>query len=137
MMKKLLLVISLFCSFTANAHDKSGSLGESASATDIFAVSCGDNTHQVYFELLATLPNGSPSDLKVSVELLGGKNTITVTDESSVDNLKSRSVDIQSSSLIVLINKNKAGKANFTIQYHCESASGDHTETEINQIQNQ
>lgn len=136
-MKKLLLVIGLLYTFTANAHDKSGSLGESASATDIFAVSCGDNTHQVYFELFATLPKGAPSDLKVSTELLGGKNTITVTDESSVDNLKSRGVDVQTSSLIVLVNKNRAGKANFAMQYHCESASGDHTETDINQLQNQ
>lgn len=141
MMKKMkyaaLLVVTLFFPFTANAHDQSGLLGDSASATDIFSVSCGNNTHQVYFELYASLPKGSPSDLQVSAELLGGKGTITVTDESSVDNLKSRGVNVESSSLIILVNKNKAGKANFAMQYHCEAASGDHTETEINQIQNQ
>lgn len=136
-MKKLLLVITLFNSFSVMAHDKSGSLGDSASATDIFTVSCGDNTHQVYFELYASLPKGSPADLKVSAELLGGKNTITVTDQSSVDTLKSRGVYVETNSLIVLVNKNKSGKANFAMQYHCESALGDHTDTEINQIQNQ
>jgi hypothetical protein len=137
MMKKLLVVVGLLCSFSANAHDKSGNLGDSASATDIFAISCGDNTHQVYFELFATLPKGSPSDLKVSTEVLGGKETVTITDSSSVDNTKSRGVYIQANSIIVLVNKNRTGKANFALQYHCESASGDHTDTEINQIQNQ
>ncbi len=137
MMKKLLLVIALFNSFSVMAHDKSGNLGDSASATDIFTVSCGENTHQVYFELYASLPKGSPLDLKISAELLGGKNTITVTDQSSVDTLKSRGVYVETNSLIILVNKNQSGKANFAMQYHCESALGDHTDTEINQIQNQ
>jgi hypothetical protein len=141
MIKKInraaLLFIVLFCSFTVKAHDKNGTLGDNASATDIFTIGCGENTHQVYFELFASLPKGSPSNLVVSAELLGGKDTITVTDESSADKLKSRSVYVESSSLIILINKNMNGKANFAMQYHCESASGDHTDSEINQIQNQ
>ena len=140
MIKKIncvaLLFVVLFYS-TAKAHDKSGTLGDNASATDIFTVGCGENTHQVYFELFASLPKGSPSNLVVSAELLGGKDTITVTDESSADGLKSRGVYVESSSLIILINKNMNGKANFAMQYHCEAASGDHTDTEINQIQNQ
>lgn len=136
-MKKLVLVVGLFCTFTANAHDKSGTLGDNASATDIFTVGCGEKTSHVYFELFASLPKGSPSNLKVSAELLGGKDTITVTDESSIDTLKSRGVYVETSSLIIFLNKNMAGKANFAIQYHCEAASGDHTDTEINQIQNQ
>jgi hypothetical protein len=133
MIKKInraaLLFVVLFCSFTVKAHDKSGTLGDNASATDIFTIGC--------FELFASLPKGSPSNLVVSAELLGGKDTITVTDESSADKLKSRSVYVESSSLIILINKNMNGKANFAMQYHCESASGDHTDSEINQIQNQ
>ena len=129
--------MSLLYTLTASAHDKSGNLGDGASATDIFTISCGENTHQVYFELYASLPTGSPSELKVSAELLGGKDTVTVTDESSVDSLKSRGVYIETSRLSILVNKNKSGKANFAMQYHCEAASGDHTDTEINQIQNQ
>lgn len=131
------LFFTLTFSIQIHAHDVGGNLGISPSATDIFGISCGENTAKVYFELYASLPKGSPSDLLVSAELLGGQNTITVTDNSSVDKLKSRGVFVGSQGIIVLVNKNKAGKANFALQYHCESATGVHTDTEITQLQNQ
>ncbi len=133
-MKKLVLIVGLFYSFTAIAHEKKDVLGKSASATDIFKISCDANTDKVYFELFSSLPKGSPSNLVVSAELLGGKDTITV---SSVNQSKSRSVNVQAKTLTILVNKNMAGIANFEMQYHCEAASGDHTATEINRPQNQ
>lgn len=135
-MKKLLLVAGLFCTVTANAHNKSGTLGESASATDIYTITCtSENTH-VFFKMFTTLPKGSPKDIVVSAELLGGKDTVTV---SSPNNISTQLADIQSVGIIVLVNKNKTGKANFAMDFHCMTASGGHdpASTYITQIQNQ
>ena len=136
MMKKLLLVIGLFCSFTVNAHIQSGSLGESASATDIYNITCTSGNTHVSFDIFTKLPKGSPRDIVVSAELLGGKDTVTV---SSPNNIRTQSADIQSVGIIVLVNKNKTGKATFTMQFHCMTASGVHNSdsTDINQLQNQ
>ena len=131
------LIVFAFCSSLVNAHDSNGSLGDSASATDILAISCENSTTNVYFQFFSYLPKGEVSDLVVSAQLLGGKNTLTVTDESVVDTFSSRPVDVNSNGLVVLINKNKPGKANYAIQYHCETAAGEHTDTEITQLQNQ
>jgi hypothetical protein len=60
-----------------------------------------------------------------------------MTDPNSSDKLPSRGDEIQSNGVIILVNKNKTGKANFALDYHCQAASGDHTGTEITQIQNQ
>lgn len=136
MIKKLLLVIGLFYSFSANAHDKGGKLGDSASATDIYNITCtSENTH-VSFDMITTLPKGSPTDIVVSAELLGEKDTVTV---SSPNHIRTQSADIQSVGIIVLVNKNKTGKATFDMQFHCMTASGVHNpdNTDINIIQDQ
>ena len=101
----LLYVIS-FLSINAQAHDQSGSLGDPASSTDIYTVNCDSDTTNVFFDIYAYLPKGSPLDLVISAQLIGGKDTITVTDSNSSDKLFSRGVDIQSNGLIILVNKN-------------------------------
>ena len=140
-MKKIqqlaLLSVILLPSLTVVAHEQSGTLGDAASATDIYTIVCEAGSSQVYFDFYSSLPKGSPTDLVLSAQVLGGKNTITMTDPNSSDKLPSRGDEIQSDGLIVLVNKNKTGKANFALDYHCQSASGDHTGTEITQIQNQ
>ena len=133
----LFFIISLSATLNIEAHEQSGSLGDVASSTDIYAVICEEGSTKVYFDFYGSLPKGSPTDLIISAQILSGQNTLTITDPNSSDRLPSRGEEIQSDGLILLVNKNKAGKANFTLNYHCQAASGDHTGTEISQIQNQ
>jgi hypothetical protein len=137
-MKKILYIALLsvisFLSINTQAHDKDGTLGEAASATNVYIIDCdSENTH-VSFDMITTLPKGSPTDIVVSAELLGGKDTVTV---SSPNHVRTPSADIQSIGMTVLVNKNKTGKANFAMQYHCMTASGNHNPdgTSIRQMQ--
>jgi|694.fasta_scaffold145618_1 hypothetical protein len=118
----LLSVIS-FSSINTQAHDLERDLGESASATDVYIIDCDiENTH-VTFDMITTLPKGSPSDLIVSAELIGGGNTVTL---SSPNNIRAESADIQSVKMTVLVHKNKMGKANYRMDYHCMTPAGTH-----------
>lgn len=135
--QRLVLVsIILLSPLTIHAHDEIGSLGEAASATNIYVIDCdSENTH-VSFDMFTNLPKSSPTDIVVSAELIGSENTVTV---SSPNHIRTPSADIQSVGMMVLVNKNKRGKANFTMQFHCMTASGYHDPagTSIKPVQNQ
>jgi hypothetical protein len=118
----LLSVIS-FSSINIQAHDLVGDLGEPASATDVYIIDCDiENTH-VTFDMRTILPKGSPTDIVLSAELIGGKDTVTL---SSPNKIRTQSADIQSVGMTVLIHKNKTGKAFFEANYHCFTPAGTH-----------
>ena len=129
----LLLVLSLDALVATGDQTNIFQLGDTAESTDILSVLCEDtaNTASIFFHIYSSLPKGSPSDLVVSAEVFGGTNTITVTDSSSSDKLYSRDVEVPAKGIVILVNKNKAGKVNYTIESHCWSASHVHLKTEI------
>lgn len=129
----LLLVLSLNVLVAISDQTQIYQLGDAAESTDILSVICQDtaNTASVFFHIYSSLPKGSPSGLVVSAEIFGGTNTITVTDSSSSDKLYSRDLEIPAKGLVILVNKNKTGKVNYTIESHCWSASHVHLDTNI------
>jgi hypothetical protein len=130
----ILLLISVVYTSIASAHDQPGSLGAAAKATDMYLVTCSPdgnlNTDHLFVQVI-----GEASGPKVSAQVFkkvgGALNT-------------SASVDIGTKVLrggngvyTVTVDKSAAGIANYSLSYHCQSGSDDHTLTDIDPLQDQ
>lgn len=137
MVKALMLLVAMIVfSCVAQAHDYSSDLGQDKSATDFHSISCGNGTDYVYFNIVSFEP--SSSDILVSAKIIG-ENTFSVTDSLSADMNKSVEIAVptKTDSVLILVSKNKAGNVSYTIDFHCQSANGNHTETDLSTLQNQ
>lgn len=133
-LKSLGLFAIILFSSVAQAHDYSGDLGQEKAATDFHAISCGSGTDTLFFDLISY--DASSSDTLVTASVISG-NAFSVTDPISTDVNKSIGIDVPTTDgVLLLIGKNKAGRVGYTIDFHCEGG-GEHTETDLNTLQNQ
>lgn len=124
------------------AHEESSPLGVSVTATDVHTISCfndGNGTPAfLLFELVAGAPANGPV---VSAQILVPDKQIVmnVTDPVSGDLAGSGEVRIDggTSPYRIIVNKAGAGKAFYTMTYHCETAGSIHTGTDQSYSQNQ
>lgn len=126
----------------APAHSVSGSLSTTAGATDFYQVTCDDdgNGPPAYLvtSILATSATALPH---VSVQ--DRKDTTTTvtnsTDPTNGDTSYSPEARLNGGGGLynVLIDKDGAGTQSYTFQFHCITADGTHTGTNIVSVQNQ
>jgi hypothetical protein len=128
-LKKLVITLSLVISVvyigSASAHDQFGALGAAAEATDMYRVTCtpgADPTDHLFVQVI-----GSNSGKKVSAQVFKGKMAVNTTESVAVGKVLSQG----DGDYIVTVDKSAAGPASYLISYHCQSISGDHTETNI------
>lgn len=140
-MKRLVVGILASLSLTTQAHDFSGSLGESVNATDYLWVNCkADGTitaDKLYFQLSSESP--ATSLPLVSAQIAKGNAVTNVTDLANGDSQPSRGVELVTGEGMyrITLNKNRAGKMNYSFVYHCQSNSGEHAETDTLMLQDQ
>lgn len=133
----------------ASAHSQSGSLGKistGAAATDVYQVNCFDDgggagaPSKLLVHVKDNLPNRSPV---LSVQITkGGLASTPSVDNTDGDGAYSPFVSLSKGAgdYTVVINKSSSivkGLENYSLEYHCESASGAHAGTDEIFSQNQ
>jgi hypothetical protein len=120
------------------AHDAGGPIdagGNNANATDYGYVSCFDDGNGPADHLSVQIDDDSPAvaGLLVSLQVSKDRKMINVTDPISGDDQPSQVVSLKGGNGIydISVNKTAAGVRNFGITYHCQTASGVHTGTDI------
>ncbi|MFO1419113.1 MAG: hypothetical protein U1E83_10645 [Methylotetracoccus sp.] len=128
----------------ASAHGQVGTLGSSATATDLYAVTCFTEanleTHHLLAQIKDDLPKRAP---KVSLQIIR-TDLATPVAASTTDNTDgddNYSPDVQAAGgngrYFVIVNKTAAGAENYTIQFHCQTADLKHTGTLVQTKQDQ
>lgn len=131
-------VLSLLGASVAFAHTVGGPIdvnSNNASATDLGYVYCSDDGVGPADHLDVQIEDQSPPvpGLIVSVQLLKNNKMINISDPDSGDGKASPYVSLKegNGSYFISVNKTKVGVRNFVINYHCMTASGDHTGTDV------
>ena len=136
-MKNFLFLALLSLSSNSFAHDFSSQLGDpksceanDISCTDYIYISCDNLTDKVHIEISGNKSAGSPI---ISAQIFKDTKAKNITSQGN------NIVDFQGGggAYQMTINKNKIGMVNYTLVYHCEDANGEHTETDLNELQNQ
>ena len=123
-MKRFIFLMLMGLSFNSFAHDYSGVLPTDASAVDFLVVSCdadGDMIpDKMYFKI------SSPDSKPLISAQVAKENFVTniTPNRGGVEVLQGRG------EYRITVDKNGAGIASYSIEYHCESG-GEHTETTI------
>ncbi|MEY4768000.1 MAG: hypothetical protein RL637_639 [Pseudomonadota bacterium] len=124
------------------AHEQTGSLGKSASATDLYQIQCFDNgdgtgnTARLVTQIIDSPPKVAA---KLSVQTVKAAKATNTTDAIDGDALGSPFASNYGGDgyYYVIVNKDGAGVESYTLDFHCQSSSGEHTGTEISSLQNQ
>ncbi len=129
-MKKYLFLILIGLANQGVAHDFGSQLGSDVSSTDYLRISCDSLADKVHLEISSSQLAGAPI---VSAQIFK---------ENKAKNISSQglnSIDFQGGGGVydVTVNKNKTGVAAYALVYHCEDANREHTETGLDEIQNQ
>jgi hypothetical protein len=139
--KTLLLVSMLTAGNAVLAHELSGALGSAASATDSYQVHCYDDGNgaadHLYFHIKDLLPNAAPV---VSAQVTMGRLAASTTDAVDGDAAYSPAINVKggnNSYYFVTVDKTKLGAENYSFEYHCMTATGSHTGTDILPLANQ
>jgi hypothetical protein len=136
-MKKFLFLALLSLSSNSFAHDFSSQLGDpksceanDISCTDYIYISCDNLTDKVHIEISGSKSVTAPI---ISAQIFKDSQAKNITTQGT------SSVDFQGGggAYKMTINKNKTGVVNYALVYHCEDANGEHTETDLNELQNQ
>ena len=129
-MKNFLFLALISLSSNGFAHDFSSRLSNDISSTDYIDISCDNLTDKIHIEISGNKSAGAPI---ISAQIFKDSKAKNITSQGA-----SR-VDFQGGggAYNMTINKNKIGEVNYTLVYHCEDANGDHTETDLNELQNQ
>lgn len=119
------------------AHTAGGPIGAAASATDVAAVTCYDNSDHLTVQIedrSAPVPG-----LLVSLQVAKGINMTNTTDPVSGDGQASPAVSLKGGNGEYRISANKTaeGGREISVVYHCEDSGGGHTGTEIELLQAQ
>lgn len=134
------LVLPLAQAGSVWAHEYSGALGKSASATDLYQVTCstdsGGDSDRLSIQVLDTAPAAAPL---VSVQVQKGASAANSTDAKDGDTTYSPLVSATSGNgaYNVLVNKTASGAENYKLEYHCQAKDGEHTGTSIFVLQSQ
>ncbi|MEN9896776.1 MAG: hypothetical protein RLZZ66_425 [Pseudomonadota bacterium] len=129
-MKNFLFLALISLSSNGFAHDFSSRLSNDISSTDYINISCDNLTDKIHIEISGNKSADAPI---ISAQIFKDSKAKNITTQGA-----SR-VDFQGGggAYNMTINKNKIGEVNYTLVYHCEDANGDHTETDLNELQNQ
>lgn len=129
-MKNFLFLVLLSLSSNSFAHDFSSQLGNDISSTDYIYISCDNLTDKIHIEISGSKTVGTPI---ISAQIFKDSQAKNITSQGN------NSVDFQGGggAYQMTINKNKTGVVNYALVYHCEDANGEHTETDLNELQNQ
>ncbi len=129
-MKKFLFLALLSLSSKSFAHEFSSQLGNDISSTDYIYISCDNLTDKVHIEISG---NKSASSPIISAQIFKDFQAKNITTQGT------SSVDFQGGGGVynMTVNKNKIGVVNYALVYHCEDSNGEHTETDLNQLQDQ
>lgn len=127
------LAITGFASI-ASAHNEAGSLGDDATATDIYLVYCEEGTERLEASIADTDPDMTPL-VSVTISKTG---SATSTDPIDSDGEYSPAIQLAEGDgqYALTVSKSDFGAENYDVQFHC-MAGGIHTETIIQMIQNQ
>lgn len=127
--------------FIVSAHDKSGSLGVAASATDVYQIICysegGINPYQLFFDIKSMTASATP----LSAQVINENLAMSTTDSIGGDAAKSPELRVvrqgNNDTYTVAVDKSGAGEVNYTIDFHCEDSNGNHAGTQILSAQDQ
>lgn len=136
---KLAVLMSVFATGNAFAHTQTGILGAAAGATDVYAITCSsadNSTDHLVTAVRDLLPKAAPW---ISVQVLRGAAVRNTTDAVDGDTAMSPEVKTPGGdgTYTVIVDKTAAGKELYSLEFHCQSKSGEHTDTEIGIVQNQ
>jgi hypothetical protein len=144
MIKKMLLMsVSLLVigfAQTVFAHEQGGILGNAANAVDYYQINCTDDGTGPADHLVVAIMDAAPKKAPLlSVQVTKGKLAQNTTDSIDGDAAFSPEVSLQggNGAYYVTIDKTKAGPEVYTLDYHCITASNEHTGTDIFNLQNQ
>ncbi len=140
-MKRFLLGLWLAWAGSSLAHDVTGiplpifPQSPDAQATDMADVICGDDGHGPTAYLFAQVRDDSPPapGLLVNLQVIKGNQAANTTDQVSGDAQYSDPIVLQGGDGVyrMLVNKTGPGPRAFSLIWHCVTANGDHTGTEI------
>ncbi len=143
----LLAVSLLALAGNASAHDQSGDLGNAASATDYYVVTCSNDgsgaPYQLYFDLTDLTKNSAPV---VSAQVTKDLMAATTSDLVDTDTAAGPAIILRGGAAapgkgsgpgnyFVTIDKSKAGLEKYHFTFHCQTQNGDHTGTDITTLQ--
>ncbi len=128
----------LLASASSQAHSARATLdaaGNKASFTALARVTCSDDGSGPPALLSARVRDNSPpvAGLIINLQLLKGTQALSISDTVSGNADYSDSLQLAGGAGVytVLLNKTAAGARNFDIEWHCLTATGDHTGTDI------
>ncbi len=134
----IIVSLGLLLSGTALAHSAGATMdpaGNKATFTGLARVTCFDDGSGSPSLLYARVRDNSPpvSGLLVNLQMLKGTQALSISDPVSGDANFSDSLQLAGGAGVytLLLNKTAAGARNFDIEYHCLTATGDHTGTDI------
>ncbi|GAB6068290.1 hypothetical protein JCM13664_16090 [Methylothermus subterraneus] len=140
-MKRLLWSVLLGWAGLSLAHDVTNiplplfPQSPDAQATDMADVICADDGHGPTGFLFVQVRDDSPPvpGLLVNAQVIKGNQAANVTDQVSGDGLYSEPIVLRGGDGVyrMLVNKTGPGGRVFSLIYHCMTAEGVHTGTEI------
>jgi hypothetical protein len=136
------LVLLCAASGAAAAHTQEGSLGDPASSTDYYQVSCTDDGSGVPASMMAQVLHRDLATVTVATLIFRGTSAITTADAAGGDAQASPPVYVNGGDGVynMFVQKTGAGSVNYTLTYHCmtgANGTGLHTGTTIVFRQNQ
>jgi len=141
---RLIILLALLCGRPAItlAHEQPGNLGISPSATDVWRVSCFNDSSGPTYRLFFTIRSEVASPALVSAQVLNGDQALSATDHINADPVSSHELDVvhqgNNDSYTIVVDKSAAGKASYFMEYHCQTSGDVHTgTTDIIPVQDQ
>jgi hypothetical protein len=137
------MAIPLVAAPAALAHTQDGSLGDAASATDYYQITCSDDGSGVPASMMAQVLNRGPAAATgVAVLIHRGISATSTLDPTGGDSTVSPLVSVNGADGVynVFVTKAGTGAVNYTLTFHCTTGangSGLHTGTTIVFRQNQ
>jgi hypothetical protein len=109
--------------------------GNKATFTALARVTCFDDGNGAADYLVAKIRDNSPPvpGMFVSLQLLKGSKAISITDTTPGDADFSPEVTLQggNGTYFMMADKTMAGARNFEVEWHCKTATGVHTGTDL------
>lgn len=124
---------------SAFAHDYSGSLGTAVGATDVYQVSCYNDSAGAPYKVYIQVRDATAGKSILSLQASKGFVVRNTTDAVGGNTAYSPYVSIVGGAgpYNVYVNKTIAGARSYRIAYHCMTSDGAHTGTSIAVRQNQ
>lgn len=123
-MKGFIFLLLAGLSFNSFAHDYSGVLSEDVSAVDFLVVSCSTDGVMVPDKMFFKISSPDAKPL-VSAQVAKGNFVTNITPSRGGIYVQQGEGEYR-----ITVDKNGAGVASYSLEYHCESG-GEHTETTI------